>query len=397
MLFRPEAFERLTDEPWDAGLARGRIRAIVADAEERFDAVSLWPAEEWDAWGSPTPLTGLYCGAAGVVWALDVLRRRGQAEVTIDLGGAMQRALERNREAPELSQAEGFQLPRASEAGLLSGETGVAVVARRVGGDGELDALIERRILESRESDANEVMWGAPGGLLAARAMLDWTGDARWAEVWTTAADSVWHARGDDGLWTQRLYGNTSRGLGPVHGLVGNTRALLGGGDLLAPERRERLVADTVSVLVLNAFREDGFANWPPHDGDGLERPDGDPRLQWCHGAPGIVSSTADFLPEELLLAGGELTWHAGPQGPDKGSSLCHGTAGNGYAFLKLFERTGDEEWLERARRFAVHALVQVERGAGRYSLFTGDLGVAVYAADCLGATTRYPLFETWD
>jgi hypothetical protein len=62
-----------------------------------------------------------------------------------------------------------------------------------------------------------------------------------------------------------------------------------------------------------------------------------------------------------------------------------------------VFERTGDERWLERARRFAVHALGQVERGRarrgrGRYSLWTGDLGAAIYAADCVEGRTAYPL-----
>ena len=79
--------------------------------------------------------------------------------------------------------------------------------------------------------------------------------------------------------------------------------------------------------------------------------------------------------------------------------SGCHGTAGNGYGFLKTFARTGDERWLGRARRFAMHALGQVERlraerGHGRYSLWTGDLGVAIYAADCLEARSAYPFFD---
>jgi hypothetical protein len=398
MLFRPAAFEQLTGEPWDEERVRGRIRAIVADAEERFDPVALWPAEEWDSWGSPTPLTGLYCGAAGVVWALDALRRRGHADVGIDLAGAARRALERGREAPELSEAKDFELPRASDAGLFSGETGNLVVARRVDGDRSLEPLIEARILESRESDANEVMWGAPGGLLAARALLEWTGDERWAEVWQTTAEAVWEARDDDGLWTQRLFGNTGRSLGPAHGLVGIACALLGGGELLSAARRDRIVADTVQILERSAVYEEELANWPPRDGGSLERPDGEPRLQWCHGAPGVVISTAEFLPEELLSAGAELSWRAGPHGPKKGASICHGTAGNGYAFLKMFERTADEEWLDRGRRFAVHALGQVERrGNGHYSLWTGDLGVAIFAADCLDGTTRYPVLETWD
>jgi hypothetical protein len=82
----------------------------------------------------------------------------------------------------------------------------------------------------------------------------------------------------------------------------------------------------------------------------------------------------------------------------EKGPAICHGTAGNGYAFLKMFTRTGDERWLERARRFAVHALEQVERrGRGRYSLFTGDVGVALYAADCLDERSDYPITDTFD
>ncbi len=128
-----------------------------------------------------------------------------------------------------------------------------------------------------------------------------------------------------------------------------------------------------------------------------LPGPDGQIRVQWCAGAPGIVIAAGDHLDEELLLAGAELAWQAGPPTLEKGPSICHGTAGNGYAFLKTFARTGDERWLTRARAFAVHALEQVERqrttlGRGRYSLWTGDLGAAVYAADCLDAKARYPV-----
>ena len=73
-----------------------------------------------------------------------------------------------------------------------------------------------------------------------------------------------------------------------------------------------------------------------------------------------------------------------------------------GVAFLAAFARTGNELWLERARRFAVHALAQVERtrgenGRGRYSLFTGDVGVALFASACLDGDARFPVLEGWD
>ena len=86
--------------------------------------------------------------------------------------------------------------------------------------------------------------------------------------------------------------------------------------------------------------------------------------------------------------------WHAGPHGHEKGANICHGTAGNGYAFLKAFDRTGDGLWRERARRFAVHALEQLDRLPARHSLFTGGIGAALYAADCIDALTRYPIME---
>ena len=127
-------------------------------------------------------------------------------------------------------------------------------------------------------------------------------------------------------------------------------------------------------------------------------------RTQWCHGAPGIVASLARArsgrrAAHELLVAGGELTWRAGPLA--KGAGLCHGTAGNGYAFLRLFERTGDERWLDRARAFAMHAIEQVERaprdyGRGRHTLRTGDSGIALYLHGCLVPDPAFPTLDTF-
>jgi Lanthionine synthetase C-like protein len=120
---------------------------------------------------------------------------------------------------------------------------------------------------------------------------------------------------------------------------------------------------------------------------------------RWCTGAPGVLAGAWEYLDEELLLAGAELIWRAGPHGDEKGHGICHGTSGNGFALLKAFARTGDERWLIRARRFAVHALGQVERlraanGSGRYSLWTGDVGTALFAAACLDCDARYPILD---
>jgi lantibiotic modifying enzyme len=330
-------------------------------------------------------LKSLFVGAAGVVLALDMLRRRGHAETRLDLTEAATRALEAWRETPDLQPGE--CLPESAEASLLCGESGLLLVAWRLAPSTALaDALFER-VRSNVRNDAYEVMWGSPGTMLAARAMLEWTGEQRWADAWQESADELRRRREPDGLWTHRLFGHVFRDLGPVHGAVGNVLALLAGG---ADETLER---ETNELLARTAEVEDGLANWR----DGAQF-----LVQWCHGAPGVVVSAAPYLDEELLLAGAELTWRAGPHGPEKGHGLCHGTAGNGYAFLKTFERTGDELWLDRARRFAVHGLGQVEqaitrRGRGRYSLWTGDVGVALFAAACLDSRTAYPVMDSWD
>ncbi len=119
----------------------------------------------------------------------------------------------------------------------------------------------------------------------------------------------------------------------------------------------------------------DGLPNWPT-SADPYWAAEQPIRVQWCHGAPGLVTTLAGLArtPEtdSLLAAAGELVWRAGPLA--KGPGLCHGTAGNGCAFLALAHRTGDDAWLDRARVFAMHALGQLERartelGRGRYSL----------------------------
>ena len=110
------------------------------------------------------------------------------------------------------------------------------------------------------------------------------------------------------------------------------------------------------------------------------------------------LARLADRRLDDVLLAAGDLTWTAGPL--IKGAGLCHGTAGNGYAFLKLFRRTADERWLDRARAFAVHAIAQSERDAAtygirRYSLYTGDPGLALYLMHCIDGTDEWPGLDT--
>jgi hypothetical protein len=86
MLYRPETFEPLTDERWEEHRVRDAIREIVSDTDAALRGPKLlWRADDWDRWHGTSPMKNLHVGAAGVLWALDELRRRGYAESTLDL------------------------------------------------------------------------------------------------------------------------------------------------------------------------------------------------------------------------------------------------------------------------------------------------------------------------
>jgi lantibiotic modifying enzyme len=367
VLYESSVFEPLTEEPWHEARVRDRIAAIVADTDAAFDPDELWPAHGWDGYNAPLPLKNLYVGAAGVALALDQLRRRGFAESTLDLPAVALRALERWRAEPDFMEDEVVPEPR--ESALFTGETGILLVTCKLGHNLEDDLIA--RIRANVANEAEDLMWGTPGTLAAAVAM-------GWDDLARESADALAARRDADGRWTQRLWGTSFRGVGTVHGLAGNVRALLQVDD----PRNESLRRESAAALAQAATRQDALANW--HDA----------KLQWCVGAPGVVSAARDYLDEELLLAGAELVWRAGAPNAEKGHGICHGTSGNGFALLATFERTQDELWLERARRFAVHALEQASRTPGRYSLFTGGVGTALFAAACLETDARYPVLE---
>ena len=230
-----------------------------------------------------------------------------------------------------------------------------------------LAASIEQNI----PNPTNEALWAAPGTMLGALHMLEWTRERRWHDLFLENVEQVWRTwlPSDDApchLWTQDLHGDVIQYLGAGHGFAGNAYPLLRGASLLAAERRESLYDRCVETLRVTAVQDDAGANWPESPRPGRRKI----LVQWCHGAPGIVTGLADFPPQRssdmdtMLVKAGATVWKAGPLA--KGHGLCHGTAGNGYALLKLYRRTGDPVWLNRARSFAMHAIASAsECGSG--------------------------------
>lgn len=136
-LYAPADFDRLIDEPWDSDRVRDKIAAIVKRIDGGYrDETSLWPANEWDRWQAPDVMKNVYVGAAGVVWALDGLYRRGFAGSKLDLPHLAVQTLHRFRDEPDYMTDTPTPEPRA--ASLLCGEAGILLVAWRLNRSDEL-------------------------------------------------------------------------------------------------------------------------------------------------------------------------------------------------------------------------------------------------------------------
>jgi lantibiotic modifying enzyme len=269
---------------------------------------------------------------------------------------------------------------QAAGAGFIDGEVGIALAV----GDRERFRAAASACIED---PWNDFCVGAAGAVVAAL-LLGEENIARAAvgRLWSEwAFDSAARAC----VWTQRWDGRSEQFLGFAHGLAGNAYALLRAARLQSLDHQTELIQRVVEALERFALRDGNLVNWLPTVGSA---PD-DVRVQWCHGAPGVVCALAGAPAhrrlDALLPAAGELVWEAGPIRGNVG--LCHGTAGNGWAFLKLQRRTREPKWLARARRFAMHA---VEQRTGKRGLWDGDLGLALYLRACIDADHRWPLVD---
>jgi lanthionine synthetase-like protein len=402
MLFDLDRHERLIDAEWDASRAREAIRAIAQDAEDALGSGIVWPAHPLDDVDGPrSGQKTLYLGASGALWVMWYLEQQEAVELRVTPSDRIGRVYESYLAEPDTGEV----VPS-----YYLGEVGILLVLWRLARSSEaadrLFAAIERNI----PNPTNEALWAAPGTMVAAWHMLAWTGERRWHDLFLVNVEQLWRTwlpseNAPCHLWTQDLYGSIVQLLGAGHGFAGNAYPLLRGAALLSGEQRETLYERCVETLGATAVLEGDGVNWPP--GVGEPRPGRTKMLvQWCHGAPGIVTGLADFPREKspqmdaMLIKAGTTVWNAGPLA--KGSGLCHGTAGNGYAFLKLYRRTGDEIWLDRARSFAMHAIAQSERmrqqyGRGRYTLWTGDPGLAIYLWHCLTGASGMPGLDVLD
>jgi lanthionine synthetase-like protein len=400
-LFDPKRHEPFQGMPWKEATALEAIRGIAESALMSYEAGLGWRTHPLDDPTSPDDrFYNLYFGAGGVIWALRYLAEAGAVKTLPDFTAFAATLRDANRTLISDSQH--------GTASYLFGDAGLDLLHWTMQPNGDLAQRVFDAVQNNLHNPVREALWGNPGTLLAAIHMAEVTGERRWEVLVRVGADALqaeMELDADTGtwMWVQNLYGRPPvRLIGAGHGFAGNVYPFLRAAALLPAGQVALITQRALATLQATARKADSGANWFP--GINPERPpELLPLVQDCHGAPGIVCrlAAAPRTPEwdALLLQAGELTWHAGPL--SKGASLCHGTAGSGFAMLKLWRRTGEQIWLERARALAMHGCGQVERhrleyGQARQSLWTGDLGLACLLWNCVAATDAFPTLDVF-
>ncbi|KRZ91539.1 LanC-like protein 2 [Trichinella sp. T8] len=173
--------------------------------------------------------------------------------------------------------------------------------------------------------------------------------------------------------------------LGAAHGLAGILFTLMRTPNFCGNVDLKSAVEQTIDYLITLRFPS---GNYPSSLGKETDK-----LVHWCHGAPGFIhmfiQAFAIYGKEEYFkeaVACADVIWARGLL--KKGYGLCHGTAGNGYAFLAMYQLTDDLKYLHRALKFAEWIFDYGKHGcriADRpYSLYEGLAGTIYYLVDLL-------------
>ncbi len=130
---------------------------------------------------------------------------------------------------------------------------------------------------------------------------------------------------------------------------------------------------DMLKDLAFQAWKWIGAVSLKDDRGICWNRWPGDPhrpRVQWCHGAPGIglfAARAAEIFEDHDLRRFAERCAQATLAAGDirNNPSQCHGLAGNAELFIELARVTGNDSWLAHARAFGNQALTYREAHDG--------------------------------
>uniref|UniRef100_A0A8C6YT35 LanC like glutathione S-transferase 2 n=1 Tax=Nothoprocta perdicaria TaxID=30464 RepID=A0A8C6YT35_NOTPE len=136
--------------------------------------------------------------------------------------------------------------------------------------------------------------------------------------------------------WHRKQY------VGAAHGVAGIYYMLMQPIANVDQETLTELVKPSIDYVRHKKFRSGNYPSSLSNETDRL--------VHWCHGAPGVIhmlmqaykvnGSEEKYLKDAMECS--DVIWQRGLL--RKGYGICHGTAGNGYSFLSLYNLTQDKK-----------------------------------------------------
>jgi hypothetical protein len=362
-----------------SALLRGRaadgVRAVLADLSTRY--LRLRP--------SAMPDGSLANGAAGLALVYDALERTFPG-----LG-------HRRRGDQALRRATSLLREREHDAGLFHGFTGTAwtvehlVGARRAAGEPDLcatvDAALEEYLGQDRSRAPFDVIEGLVG--IGVYALERWPRGsagrmvARLVECLRDGAQArevgvAWRSRR---VWLAARFRKDHRdwNLGLAHGTPGViaflSAVVAGGFPARTKSMARRLLEKAVEWVLSHDLNHPGGA-FPYAAGE--RQPS---RQAWCYGDPSVAIAlllAADAVKEpQWRRHATRVALAAAARPPESAGTfdcgLCHGTAGLGHLYHRLYRLTGEERLAVTAREWFARTVASRKKGRG----FCGYLAFA--------------------
>lgn len=385
MLFEADRHQKLKNIKWSEKIALETIRDIYQRTINDFNPETFWPTHQDESSENPSNKC-IYFGAAGTIWALDKIASFLDEELPLDRRSIIKDIHKKYLESPDTQSV---------APAYFIGESGILFVEYLFNPSQGIEDNLFEMIKGNIKNPTLEFLWGSPGTMIIAGYIYERTKKQKWRDLFQTNVDyllSKLHLddTGRFKIWTQDLYGSKKELVGAGHGFIGNFISILKNIETIDQSSEE--IYKIIEMTLLNLHIEkSNLVNWPVTAKGSYHK---GILVQWCHGATGVITSLTDYPTnneklEEVLVKAGNLIWEAGPL--NKEISICHGTDGNGFAFLELYKRTHDQIWLDRARSFAMQA---IEQRNGRYSLYTGEPGLALYLMNCITKESGLPLLD---
>jgi lantibiotic modifying enzyme len=190
---------------------------------------------------------------------------------------------------------------------------------------------------------------------------------------------------------TRQRYPQGYANLGVAHGVPAVVTLLAqAGAEGITPEKTSSLLSDSLRWLIaqkLPSSSESLFGyNYSP-GADTLPS-----RSAWCYGDPGVAAAlycaarwTSD---PDLEKEAREAATHALRRAPQSAgvvdAPLCHGAAGLGHLYNRIYQGTGDPAFLEAARFWFARALEmrRIGEGVGGYTSWHPSKGKGGWVAE---------------